>query len=130
MLLHYDDYGVIRYDREEGLLALEWLPASEAMSDDDYMTWLETYANYAEHYRPAHLIMDLRQLRYHPAPRIERWRKEFILPRYNESGVHRLACLVRPTQIPGGPPQREDPGTFLTGYFDTLDAVKGWLDVP
>jgi hypothetical protein len=45
--LMHDDYAVIRHEPADGILELEWLEASQNMSDDDFMRSMRRYAELA-----------------------------------------------------------------------------------
>jgi len=129
--LSRDAFGVIRHHEEQGILELEWLKGSATMTDQDFMSSMERYAEFAGEHRTPNLLVDVTKFKHSPGEGVARWRDEHIIPRYNAAGVKKFAFLV-PAGTPGtveagNQPMREPPGTFPTGYFEDRQRILDWF---
>src|SRR5579863_9531363 len=113
--LYHDRFGVMSYDDTTGVLELRWLEGTEAMTDDDFMRWLERYAASAEQHHASFLVIDTRAFKHHPGAHTEPWREEHIIPGYNRAGVKKLAFLLPTGTAPTTEPAPEGSAQFPTG---------------
>ena len=115
------------HDEVSGILELRWLAETEAMTDDDFMRWLERYAASAEQYRARFLLIDTRAFKHHPGAHTGPWREEHIIPQYNRAGVKKLAFLLPTGAAPETEPAPEGAAHFPTGYFDSREQIDRWF---
>ena len=129
--LDRDQYGVIRHHPEEGMLELEWLDASENMTDDDFKRSMLRFAALAAEQSTPHMLVDVTKFRFTPGAGVPAWRDEYVVPAYNAAGVEKFAFLV-PAGAPGtieqgAAPAKEPPGQFPTGYFTERARIVDWF---
>jgi hypothetical protein len=129
--LDRDQYGVIRHHPEEGMLELEWLDASENMTDEDFKRSMLRFAALAAEQSTPHMLVDVTRFRFTPGAGVPAWRDEHVIPAYDAAGVEKFAFLV-PAGAPGTveqgtPPAKEPPGQFPTGYFTERARIVGWF---
>jgi hypothetical protein len=129
--LDRDEFGTITHDAENGILELDWLEGSAAMTDDDFKRSMERYAGFAEARRTPNLLVDVTRFRHSPGDDVGPWRDRHVLPRYNAAGVKKFAFLVPPgtpgTVEAGNEPESEPPGDFPTGYFSDREKILEWF---
>lgn len=125
--LYDDKFGVLIYDGVRKILELRWLAETEAMTDDDYMQWLERFAASAEQHHVPFLLIDTRAFRHHPGEHTWLWREEHIIPSYSRAGVKKFAFLVPMAAAPKTEPAWEGSALFLTGYFDSREQIERWF---
>ena len=125
--LFHDRFGVMSYDDASGVLELRWFAETEAMTDDDYMQWLERYAASAEQHRVPFILIDTRTFKHHPGAHTGPWREEHIIPQYNRAGVKKFAFLLPPGAAPETEPAPEGSARFPTGYFDSREQIDRWF---
>ena len=110
--LYHDRFGVISYDDARKILELRWFAATESMTDDDYMGWLERFAVSAEQHHVQFIVIDTLAFKHHPGAHTGPWRDEHIIPRYNRAGVKKFAFLLSPGTAPNTEPASEGPAQF------------------
>ncbi|MGH3037266.1 MAG: hypothetical protein ACRDMU_08805 [Gaiellaceae bacterium] len=129
--LDRDEYGVIRHDREQGILELEWLESSATMTDDDFKRSMQRYAGLAAEHSTPYLLVDVTKFRHSMGEGVAAWRDAHIIPAYNRAGVKKFAFLLPAgasgTVEEGKAPAEEPPGTFPTGYFTERRSVLEWF---
>jgi hypothetical protein len=125
--LFHDRFGVMTYDDTRGILELRWLAETEAMTDDDFMRWLERYAASAEQHHAPFLLIDTRVFKHHPGAHTGPWREENIIPQYNRAGVRKLVFLLPTGTAPKTEPAPEGAAQFPTGYFDSREQIDRWF---
>jgi len=129
--LDRDMYGVIRHDKTDGVLELEWLEASASMTDDDFKASMQRYAQLAGTHSTPYLLVDLMHFRHRPGKGMGAWRDEHIIPAYNTAGVKKFAFLCPPgapgTVEEGNEPAKEPPGEFQTAYFLQRENIDDWF---
>ncbi len=125
--LYHDRFGVIWYDDATRVLELRWFEETAAMTDDDYMRWLERYAAATEQYHIPFVLIDTRAFKHHPGAHTGPWREEHIIPQYNRAGVKKFAFLLPTGTAPKTEPAPEGSAHFPTGYFDSREQIEGWF---
>jgi hypothetical protein len=125
--LFHDRFGIMTYDDASEVLELRWLPETRAMTDDDFMRWLERYAGSAEQHHAPFLLIDTRAFQHSPGAHTGPWRDEHIIPQYNRAGVRKLAFLLPTGAAPKTEPVPEGPAQFPTGYFDAREQIDRWF---
>jgi hypothetical protein len=129
--LDRDQYGVILHHPEDRMLELEWLDASENMTDDDFKRSMQRFAAFADEQSTPHMLVDVTRFRFTPGEGVPAWRDEHVIPAYNAAGVEKFAFLV-PAGAPGtveqgAAPAKEPPGQFPTGYFTERTRIVDWF---
>jgi hypothetical protein len=127
MQLFHDRFGVLSYDDAKDILELRWLAETVAMTDDDFMRWLERFAAAAEEHHAPFLLLDTRAFQHHAGADVWPWRDEHIIPRYNQAGVKKFAFLLPRGAAPKTEPMPEGPARFPTGYFDSREQIDRWF---
>src|SRR5713101_3957827 len=122
-----DKFGVLSYDDARDILELRWLAETEAMTDDDFMHWLERFAAAAEEHRAPFLLIDTRAFQHQAGTHVWPWRDEHIIPRYNQAGVKKEAFLLPTGTAPKTEPRVEGPAQFPTRYFDSREQIDRWF---
>ena len=125
--LFHDRFGVMSYDDASGVLELRWFAETEAMTDDDYMQWLERFAASAGQHHVPFILIDTRTFKHHPGAHTGPWREEHIIPQYNGAGVKKFAFLLPPGTAPETEPAPEGSARFPTGYFDSREQIDRWF---
>ena len=125
--LFHDRFGVMSYDDASGVLELRWFAETEAMTDDDFMRWLEQFAVAAEEHRAPFLLIDTRVFQHHTGAHVWPWRDEHIIPRYNQAGVKKFAFLLPEGSASKSEPMPEGSAQFPTGYFETREQIDRWF---
>lgn len=129
--IYRDGYGSLLNDPERGILELSWFEGTLNMADDEFMEWLERYAEAAEEHRTPHLLVDLTNFRGRPGEKTGPWRDENIVPRYNRAGVRKFAYLVPAgspgTVAAGTAPAPEPAASFPMAFFDSREQAEAWL---
>ena len=115
------------YDDDRKILELRWFEETEAMTDDDYMGWLERFAISAEQHHARFIVIDTLAFKHHPGAHTGPWRDEHIVPGYNRAGVKKFAFLLSPGTAPKTEPAPEGPAQFPTGYFDSREQIDRWF---
>ena len=113
------------------MLELEWLDASESMTDDDFKRSMQRFAALAAEQSTPHMLVDVTKFRFTPGEGVPAWRDEHVIPAYNAAGVEKFAFLV-PAGAPGtveqgAAPAKEPPGQFPTGYFTDRARIVDWF---
>jgi hypothetical protein len=119
------------YD-EWNSLELKWFPSTAEATDADVMASMERFAEQAVNRRPNTLIVDTTDFRHTWGEGMMQWRDAEIIPRYNQSGVTKLAFIVNPnypgpTFEIGATPTPEGSANFPTGWFKTRGSAYQWL---
>jgi hypothetical protein len=122
-----DKFAVLFYDDARDILELRWLPETEAMTDDDFMRWLEQFAASAQEHRAPFLLIDTRAFQHHTGAHVWPWRDEHIIPRYNQAGVKKFAFLLPTGAATKTEPMPEGPARFPTGYFESREQIDRWF---
>ncbi len=125
--LFHDRFGILSYDDARDILELRWLAETEAMTDDDFMRWLERFAAAAVQHRASFLLIDTRAFKHQTGTHVWPWRDEHIIPRYNQAGVKKFAFLLPTGAAPKTEPMPEGPAQFPTGYFDSREQIDTWF---
>jgi hypothetical protein len=125
--LFHDRFGILIYDDAREILELRWLTETEAMTDDDYMRWLERYAAEAVQRHAPFLLIDTRAFKHHPGEYTWSWREEHIIPSYTQAGVKKFAFLLQTGAAPKTEPVPEGSARFPTGYFDSREQIDQWF---
>jgi hypothetical protein len=128
---HRDEFGVVLFHEDEGILELRWLEASAGMTDDDFKRSMERYAASAQEHQSPFLLVDVTDFKHSPGEEVASWRDDQIIPRYNAAGVRKFAFLL-PEGAPGtvesgSQPAPEPPGAFPTGYFAERQHILDWF---
>ncbi len=123
----HDRFGVLSYDDAKDILELRWFAETEAMTDDDFMRWLEWSAAAAEEHRAPFMLIDTRAFKHQAGTHVWPWRDEYIVPRYNLAGVKKFAFLLPTGAAPKTEPKPEGPARFQTGYFDSREQIDRWF---
>jgi hypothetical protein len=92
--LDRDQYGVIRHHPEERMLELEWLDASENMTDDDFKRSMQRFAALAAEQSTPHMLVDVTKFRFTPGEGVGRARHP-RLPRRRSGEVRVFAASGR-----------------------------------
>ena len=127
MQLFHDRFGVLSYDDARDILELRWLSETEAMTDDDFMHWLERFAAAAVQHRALFILIDTRAFKHQAGTHVWPWRDEHIIPRYNQAGVKKFAFLLPTGAAPKTEPMPEGPAQFPTGYFESREQIDSWF---
>ena len=130
--LYRDGFGSLLHDPGRGILELSWFEGTADMTDEEFMGWLERYAEAAEDHQTPYLLVDLTRFRGQPGEKTGPWRDENIVPRYNGAGVRKFVYLVPAgspgTVAAGNAPAPEPTANFPTGYFDSRGQAEAWLN--
>jgi hypothetical protein len=59
-------------------------------------------------------------------PDMWEWRREFIIPRYQEAGIRKFANVV-PEGWPIEEPQQAEGEPFVSGNFRTVEDAEAWF---
>ncbi len=125
--LFHDRFAVLLYDDARDILELRWLAGTEAMTDDDFMRWLERFATAAVQQHAPFLLIDTRAFKHQAGTHVWPWRDEHIIPRYNQAGVKKFAFLLPTGAAPKTEPMPEGPAQFPTGYFESREQIDRWF---
>ena len=125
--LFQDRFGVMLYDDAKKILELRWFAETEAMTDDDYMGWLERFAVSAEQHHVQFIVIDTLAFKHHPGAHTGPWRDEHIIPRYNRAGVKKFAFLLSMGTALKTESAPEELAQFPTGYFDSREQIDRWF---
>jgi hypothetical protein len=125
--LSRDRFAVLLYDDARDILQLRWLAETEAMTDDDFMRWLERFATAAVQQHAPFLLIDTRAFKHQAGTLVWPWRDEHIIPRYNQAGVKKFAFLLPTGAAPKTEPMPEGPAQFPTGYFESREQIDRWF---
>jgi hypothetical protein len=126
--LETDRYATFRHDAARRVLELEWSEATARMSETDFRRVITRLAEYAGEHPGEHLLVDVRQFAYRPAPDFDSWRDANIIPRYNAAHVKKQAFLFPAGAAPDASPAPEGPASFPTGRFDSREKIDAWFD--
>jgi hypothetical protein len=124
-------WGIVSHHQQQEILELRWLPSTTEMTDDDFKTTLELFAEHAERAGPPLLLIDATEFRHRFGEGVMAWRDRQIIPRYNASGTRRFAFHV-PEGFPeameaGGQPVVDGPASFPTAWFTVRQHALDWL---
>ena len=72
--LDRDQYGVILHHPEDRMLELEWLDASENMTDDDFKRSMQRFAALADERSTPYMLVDVTKFRFTPGESVPAWR--------------------------------------------------------
>ena len=127
-LIFCDQYGDIIDRAEDGFIEIRWFDSTDAMSGEEFQSWLERFVGELERLERQRVLVDTTQFRMNPAQMNTDWRDQSIIPRYNAAGVERFAFHM-PAGMPaiGAEPAPEGPAVFPTAYFGTRADALYWL---
>ena len=127
-LIFCDQYGDIIDRAEDGFIEIRWFDSTDAMSGEEFQSWLERFVLELERLERHRVLVDTTQFRMNPAQMNTDWRDQNIIPRYNAAGVERFAFHM-PAGMPaiGAEPAPEGPAVFPTAYFATRADALSWL---
>ncbi|MCZ6892582.1 MAG: hypothetical protein O7H40_00870 [Gammaproteobacteria bacterium] len=127
-LVFCDQYGDIIDRAEDGFIEIRWFDSTDAMSGEEFQSWLERFVLELERLERQRVLVDTTQFRMNPAQMNTDWRDQSIIPRYNAAGVERFAFHM-PAGMPaiGAEPGPEGPAVFPTAYFGTRADALSWL---
>jgi hypothetical protein len=124
-------WGIVSHHEQQEILELRWLPSTAEMTDDDFKTTLEMFAEQAERAGAPLLLIDATDFQHRFGEGVMAWRDRRIIPRYNASGAKRFAFHV-PEGFPdameaGGRPVIDGPAIFPTAWFTQRQHALDWL---
>ena len=116
-------------------LELSWLPATNDMTDEDFMTALMMLATEAQALAARAILIDATRFGHDFADfdATMAWRDERVIPRYNTAGVDRFAFVMPegfpgPTAENGAEPRHDGPAAnFPTQWFTERTNAVAWL---
>jgi len=122
---------IIWYD-EWSSLELRWLASTARAADPELRSTMETFAREAADRKPKTLIVDNTEFHGAFGDGMMEWRRDHIIPLYNQSGAAKFAFIVgeqypRPTAESGATPAPEGGAKFPTGWFKSREAAYRWL---
>ena len=113
-------------DDNKGILKLAWTEETSNMEDQNFKDCLLEFARLAGEYKPSKLWVDSEKFKHSVTEELLNWRKETIIPSFQEAGVSKLAFQVGV----GGeimPPGATDTGLH-TECFETEEKVLEWFE--
>src|SRR4029453_3853064 len=131
-------YGlVLRHDAPDAL-ELTWLPATAAMTDEDWKTGLMLLAAEAEALSPPAILIDATRFDHQFSDRdgLMAWRDHHVTPRHNHAGVKKFAFVMPPgfpssTAESGAQPSVDGPtAQFPTQWFLDRPTPLAWITRP
>ena len=126
--LHEDEFLRIFWDKQTGIIGIDWMEATSEMTDEDFKTELTLFAKQVEDKRAPRILIDVSKFRHRPGAEIGEWRLKNISTRYNAAGVQRFAFLFsKDSQIPPMASQPVEGELFLTQSFNSWEQATAWL---
>jgi hypothetical protein len=123
--------SVLHYP-EDRILELRWLPTDAPVTESAWKAVLALFVFEAEQVRVPYLLVDTRQFKAEGfGDGVDRWREDFIMPRYGAAGTEKLAFLA-PVGVPatieaGGSEMIEPSAIFPTAWFSERANVEAWF---
>lgn len=124
-------WGVIIHHEGEGVLELRWLATTADMTDEDFKTTLQLFANQGERAQAPFLLIDATEFGHRFGEGVMDWRDRHIIPRYNAAGTKKFAFHVpegsTDVMEAGVQPLIEGPATFPTARFADRQHALDWF---
>ena len=124
ILLNHQYYS-FELHQGNSILKLDWTEETARMTDQDFKDCLLMFARLADKHKTEKLWVDGERYKYHTADELMAWRKNTIIPKFQKSGVKKLAFQVGV----GGkmmPPSVTETG-LRTACFETKADALEWL---
>jgi len=98
-----DQFGTLVHDETTNLIRLDWFPATEELTLEDYKRTLTALADAVSEHQAAGMLVNVRDFRSGVPGEDGGWREEVIVPKYN-TVLKRFAWLAgeKPAELPGG----------------------------
>lgn len=127
MQLYRDEFGVITFDREAGILTLIWSEQTTRMSDEGFKRVNLALANLAEEHQAQKLLVNVEKFRFTFSAELNDWRAQTIIPKYHRAGVEKFAFAHgQGFDEPAGG-QKNEGENFVTRHFALDSSAKAWL---
>src|SRR6516225_7747240 len=94
-ILGSDKWSKLIFYPDWNTLELKWLPTTREATEEDASS-MEVFASEAVNRRPNTLIVDTTEFFHRFGEGFEGWRAANIIPKYNASGVTKLAFVMSP----------------------------------
>ena len=123
-LLNHQYYNFELHE-ERSILKLDWTEETINMTDQDFKDCLLEFAALAKKHQTKKLWVDSNRYKYNTANELMTWRKNTIIPLFQEAGVKQLAFQIG---IGGKimPASVTETG-LRTECFETHDSTLNWL---
>ena len=124
ILLRHTYYNFELYNND--ILKLDWTEETANMLDQDFKDCLLQFAKLATEHNVKKLWVDSTSYKYDTAEELIVWRKHTIIPKFQKSGVKRLAFQVKlgGKKVPVSVTKTE----LSTQFFETEESVLNWLN--
>lgn len=131
MELHKSNFLAITEMPEIQGIKIQWLAASERMTDEEFQTEILGEKKAIETKKPKNIFADTLQMKFSIPPNLQEWHNNLIFPVFKSAEVKRLAILVSTDifaqvsieQLVEDGSEKE----FVTKYFDTEKELISWL---
>lgn len=122
-LIERSPFFFLYADHAAGALHLVWTAATAEMTDDDFNGAMGLLADKAIEVGAANILVDLRAFDHKPSAEAMAWRKQEVVPKYNQV-VKRFAFLAGSA---GDGPSTGEGETFETQRLASEEAILEWF---
>jgi hypothetical protein len=127
-----NQWASVLHHPNDRVLELRWLATDRPVTESAWKAVLALFASQAEQVRAPFLLIDAQQFRSEPlGDGVDRWREDFIIPRYGAAGTQKFALLA-PAGAPatieaGGTEVVENSAIFPTAWFSERANAEAWF---
>ncbi len=131
MEVYKSPYQTIRVYEDLKLLAKEWTPDTEYMSEQKFKEEVEKIAEAAEKYKVEKFHDNTTNFLFPISPALQTWVNESIFTRFIAAGLKKYALIVSKEMIAQlsieQTMEEENASNFQVKYFDSPEKASQWL---
>ena len=134
MILYADEYQMLKYNRDNSLLEMNWTFATSKLKSKTYMNRINNMFYYVDREKPQNILANLEGLTYTGSAYVKPNLQKEIHERIANADVKRLAVIKSTdtvTQLLVDQfIKKVDKSKVLLKYFDNEEVAKEWLNQP
>jgi len=131
MEAYKSNFQTIRIYEDLKLLAKEWTPDTEYMSEQKFKEEVEKIAEVAEKYKVEKFHDNTTNFLFPISPELQTWVNESIFTRFIAAGLRKYALIVSKEMIAQlsieQTMEEENASSFQVRYFDSPEKASEWL---
>ncbi|WP_375560524.1 hypothetical protein ACE193_22980 [Bernardetia sp. OM2101] len=94
MIVYESVFLRLEFFKDDSLIEVTWLPATENITDEEYKEELLNYLNFALELKPKRAIMNSQSLLFTASPTIQEWTDQTIITPSTEVGLTKVAVVM------------------------------------
>lgn len=133
MTIFESEFCITNIDTERSILSVVWRAATADMTAKQFQEHLHTFAHCTEQYHPHGILVLAEDMGFVIPPAIQEWHDEYIVPRYSDAGVQKMAFILPHSfaaQVTTAQTFEEQTAQELISmeFFDNEIAAREWLN--